>query len=136
MSTLHLTVLNDGSVYPELRRIANKHHSGEWVYSAAFSYFRGVVCRLARQEERQSSGEVHYTAGDITDATYDVMEYHVRHACENPLAYRWKLIRGDDNREILFMTKAEAYGYVTGSNGLITLDCIEGASWSIKPITT
>jgi hypothetical protein len=89
MSTLHLSVLNDGSVYPELCRIARKHHSGEWTYMAAFSYFRGVVIRVAKHA---TDG---YDPDEITAATRDVMDYHVRHVCETPPAYKWKVTRGD-----------------------------------------
>src|SRR4051812_27811059 len=100
MTTLHLSVLNEGSLYERLKRNARRHHSGELTDNAAFNEYRGIVCRVARQEERTI--DVEHDSVDCDIATHEVMEYHTARIAEEPPVYSWQVTRGDDGRAVRF----------------------------------
>lgn len=132
MNNLHLSVLNEGDRYEQLRRFATKLHSGQWDEWTTRNAVRAVCSDLARGYAKRFDEEIP-GKDELEACVSDVLAWHAARIAEEPPVYTWQVTR-DNGRMVRFTREQDAFAYILNNQGQSVHYALTYGGWSYGPI--
>lgn len=132
MNNLHLSVLNEGERYQQLRSLAMKLHSGEWYEWEVKKSVQAVCTYLARVYATRL-GDPMSTSEEIDACVIAVLDWHAARIAEEPPKYEWQVTR-DNGHVARFMHEQDAFAYVLNCQWKSVHYATTRGGWRIDPI--